>query len=138
MKKIVNVDEEKIERVSNNFLNYIDKKCNSFSVVVRDADTLNQNGKRFLTDLLPFLIKKEVVSEWPGTKLLSGNAFIYYFELNTKTMEILSKVKSSFDFLTPDLPEDPCFYRNDSPFLVTISHEKDLYFDLEEDESIEI
>jgi hypothetical protein len=37
-----------------------------------------------------------------------------------------------FQWIHPDKPEDLCFYNNDVPVFVSISHERDSYFITEE------
>jgi hypothetical protein len=81
-------------------------------------------------------LEKCAQSEWPGTKLLDSTALVYYFDLNKDSAEHLSKASTDlYSWLLPNLPEDLCLIKDDgNPWLVTISHEKDAYLLLSEEE----
>lgn len=103
--------------------------CDHFLLIERKEIPLNSLGQKILNDLNPFLLKKTEKSEWPGTKLLNGTAWVYEFQLNTESANILKKrAKSILDWQSPNLPEDLCFLRMDeSPWLISITHEDDVY-----------
>ena len=67
--------------------------------------------------------------EWPGTILLSDEASVYWFRVSADLGEKLKRqVESLFEWVHPELPEDPCFFREDGEvLLVTTSHEQDAY-----------
>lgn len=133
MNQIVNIQNNFLESLAQNFASYV-KTCKSFSLICRD-EVLSNKENDFLVKLNSHLIKKEKISAWPGTVLSGGKALICYYYLNEETLEILQTVESLFNFLSPDYPEDPCFYKGDgSPYLITISHEKDLYFNVKAEE----
>ncbi len=103
--------------------------------MVRDGMDLTNTGIAFLQLLDAHKIRSERTSHWPGTKLLEGQATVHYYKLNDETALHLDSVGSLLQFVAPDYPEDICFYDHDSePWMITISHEHDLYFSIEEDE----
>ena len=60
--------------------------------------------------------------------------------MRPETAKILGEaVEGLFDWIEPELPEDLCILRPDgSPWLVTISHEQDAYFQLSDKEKGEL
>jgi hypothetical protein len=78
----------------------------------------------------------EQLSEWPGTKLLSGTARVYSFDFDNDVAGLLRRAASGlFDWQQPLLPEDLALLRDDgSPWLTTIAHEHDAFLSLSEDE----
>lgn len=110
-------------------------RCTKFSVVVRD--TLEDDHPRKVLDSLKVHeISDTVTSEWPGTRLLSGTAHLYYFALNDVSASLLNRFTDGlYGWLAPELPEDLCLYRPDgSLWLGTISHESDGFFELSAEE----
>jgi hypothetical protein len=103
-----------------------------FSLVVRETLELDIKGREVLNLLRPFLISEENVSEWPGTKLYNGTAKLRIFRFNNETVSIILDFSSNiFDWKQPFLPEDLCLLRDDkSALFISISHEKDFYFEL--------
>jgi hypothetical protein len=83
--------------------------------------------------------------EWPGTKLgerigfASGRgsgAKIYEFVLVNGSLELLKgTAEGLFEWLHPQLPEDLCFLDFEGrPWLTTISHERDAYLCVTQDQ----
>ena len=106
-------------------IDFLTIRCDSFILIKRDQLEFNQNCCKIIDLLKPYLIKKTNSNEWPGTKLFGHSAIIYSFECNCKTGLILKNACNGlYSWLSPDLPEDICFYISDEPFLITISHEK--------------
>jgi hypothetical protein len=108
-----------------------------FSLIVRDSLKLNSAGREVLTSLQTFLISNKTVSEWPGTKLLHGQASRYTYALNEKSIStLLSTGGRLYAWQQPNLPEDLCFLRKDmTPIFVSVSHEHENYFELTEEEA---
>lgn len=127
MKKILNIKRDQIKKI---FLNFelFTKNCSIFSLVQREGMELNSPGLKFVNDLSPNLKSIEVQSSWPGTVLTEGHAKVYYYYLNHSSERILRNLNTFLDLMSPNYLEDICFYKNEEPFLVTISHEKELYF----------
>ncbi|OZG69942.1 hypothetical protein BTA51_28595 [Hahella sp. CCB-MM4] len=103
-----------------------------FSFIWRDDLDFNKAAQQFETDLLPFLIREERVSEWPGTELDGEGATMKYYELTTESYQILSKVSSPFEFLSPFYPEDVAMYKDSKLVYASCSHEKIEWFASEE------
>lgn len=81
-------------------------------------------------------------TEWPGTKLWHAThpIPIHTFHLIPESAAILKKATSGlYQWQYPYLPDDLCLLRADeSPWLITIGHEFDSYFKLDEDELREL
>lgn len=109
--------------------------CSTFLLVLRSAN-LNLRGRSVLESLGPKLIKEENASEWPGTRLKRDRARVFYFSLDAESSRLLKGAANGlYEWLQPNLPEDLCFLKSDeSPYLVTISHENDSYLVLSSEE----
>jgi len=140
MKKIYVCNEQLNEDNYKMLLSSLVSYVPYFSLVVRETLTLDSKGQEVLDLLKPFLISEDNVSEWPGTKLYDGTAKLFIFILNTKTISILLDFSNNiFDWVQPSLPEDLCLLRNDKAGLfISISHEKDFYFELTNKEYIKL
>lgn len=111
-------------------LDYALAECKYVLVVIRDTIQLNSKGQEVLGKLSNYLFKEKQSGEWPGTKLLNSQARVLQFHYVPGSVEIVKgAVSSLYKWLQPDLPEDLCLLRADeTPWLVTISHENDGYF----------
>lgn len=112
-----------------------------FLLVVNSSLGPDALARSFVDELEPYVLDQSQETEWPGTKLLGNDtALVSSFSLVPETVEILAKtVEGLFDWIEPGLPEDLCILRTDGrPWLVTISHEHDGYFELsgEEEETL--
>lgn len=94
-------------------------------LVVREEHDLTPQGRAVLAELEPHVTDVQKATEWPGTTLVGHAATVRRIEYGAdveKTMR--HAARSLFDWMEPELPEDPCFLREDgSPWLTTISHE---------------
>jgi hypothetical protein len=83
-----------------------------------------------ILNLNKYLLEKKESSEWPGTILYTETAIVRTYSYNKESISVIKSMASSlYEWNFPDLPEDFCLLRDDStPWLVTISHEKDGYF----------
>lgn len=116
---------------------YAEQRCPYFSFVIRDSLRLSQKGLRVLNSLTESLLKTEETDHWPGTQLHGGRlAVVNTYRLTPETRSTLvSATTSLYGWRQPDLPEDLCFWKDDSqPWLVTISHEQDAYFETSKQE----
>lgn len=98
------------------------------------AQSLNAHGSAVLEQLKPFLVSKSESSQWPGTELYDHTATVCTYRFDSACSSVLEKVAASLlSWLQPDLPEDLCLLRaGGEPFLVTIGHENDAYFNMTE------
>jgi hypothetical protein len=134
---IYNLLVEPSNRNYYDLLEYALTDCKYALFVIRDPMYLNQNGEKVLKSLSKYIHKEMQSDEWPGTKLLTRQARVLLYFYNQETSEILkNQVTHIYQWLHPDLPEDLCLLRADeTPWLVTISHEDDGYLNLSEQEA---
>lgn len=140
MSKIYTLVHEPRGELYSKLLFYSLKICNSFILVIRPTVAIKNSAKNVIDELKPYLIEKSAQSEWPGTKLIDGEALVYYFQLNEGSVKYLLHISESlYSWLHPDLPEDLCLLRPDkTPWLVTIPYERDGYFEITEEERGEL
>ena len=112
--------------------------CDRFLFVQRREFATSGSFEELLQSLCNHLIKTEVRSSWPGTDLLEKNssATIHFLKLDRQSVSVLVKFSHGlYDWIQPSLPEDLCLLRkDDSPWLVTISHERDSYLHMTQEE----
>ncbi|KOY17409.1 hypothetical protein [Paenibacillus xylanivorans] len=100
--------------------------CDEFILVKRDQIELNEDGKRFIEEIKPYIKEIKKQEGWPGTQLFGHYADVFYFDCNEELKQILlRKVDRLYEWLQPELLEDLCFYKNNKEWLVTITHEKE-------------
>lgn len=114
------------------------RQCTQAIFIARKNYKLDESALALIKEINPYLIHKTENSKWPGTTLLKGTAVVYYFRYIETVCQLLnSKANTFFDWVHPKLPEDLCLIReNGAPWFVTISHETDCYFDINENEAI--
>jgi hypothetical protein len=105
-------------------------------LVVRREDWLNEEARGVLTLLKPHLLAAQRTREWPGTKLSSDTAWVYIYDVCEAFVDRIKSVSDRlYQWRHPDRPEDLIFLRSDrTPWLVSIAHERDAYFELDESE----
>jgi hypothetical protein len=131
MNKLLDTKTSSLKEIASSLLNYAD----TFSFVVREGDDVSKEAIHLFEGLTPYLIESKVVSEWPGTKLFWDRVTLYIYHLNNETAYLLYISEDNlFKWLLPHLPEDLVFYKNNRPLFVSITHEKDAYFELENGE----
>ncbi len=114
--------------------------CVAFLLVVPRNTLADECVKDVLSRLAQFLLKESEETEWPGTKGAKPAATVYRYKFNPASATILNEsAEGLFSWNLPELPEDLCFLRDDgSPWLVTISHENDVYLELSETEKTDL
>jgi hypothetical protein len=105
-----------------------EKESDAFSLVWQDQIIFSQSADDLQNKLLPYLIKEERASEWPGTKLTEIKATLRLYQTTSKSVNVLKKVGGVYNFLAPNYPEDLVFYKKSAPWFVSIAHEKDSWF----------
>jgi hypothetical protein len=132
MKKFFNLIAQPRENIYRGLIECATVECKSALLVVRVTSSLSQRGKNLLTELNPYLQEKQEVSEWPGTKLLGSTAWVFRYYLGPECSMVLQHATDAlYDWMQPDLPEDLCLIReNGEPWLISIAHERDGYFEL--------
>lgn len=121
-------------------LRTLSRFCQYALLVVRSTVPLSSYGRETLHELEQDIVIQEARQEWPGTRLYSGCATVYLIRLTRSALETLcSKAHRLYEWEQPLLPEDLCLMRDEvEPMLVSISHERDAYLLLSEDERREI
>lgn len=86
--------------------------------------------------LHPMLLDESEVSEWPGTKRMSGRALLRRYKFTPETVGVVAQLAQSlFDWQFPALPEDVHLLRADGTvWLASIAHERDAWLELTDDE----
>ncbi|MBA3674470.1 MAG: hypothetical protein H0W75_05850 [Chitinophagaceae bacterium] len=131
MTKYLNTRIDSLKILTSALLNYAE----TFSFVIRKDGSYSQSIKFLLIELEKYLVDYRSVSEWPGTKLLweEDKAVLYTYYLNNETAFILYNYEDYlFNWIHPASPEDLVFYKNDKAFFISITHEQDAYFELDD------
>ena len=130
----------KQDQIGGDFKNLLEaakKYASFFGFVIQDELGIDNNCQSVIEELGAYKIKESLESSWPGTKLSgSKKARVFCFKYDSDSLIVLLKVSNSFhEWVQPNLPEDLFFLRKDkSVWFVNISHEKDSYFNLGENE----
>jgi len=133
MNKLLDAKVTSLKKISLALLNYTD----TFSFVIREEQHISKEAIDIIEHLKSYLIETKKVSEWPGTNLLWGKVTLYSYYFNNESAYILYTTEDNlYKWLLPDRPEDLTFYKNDKPFFVSITHEKDAFFEVEENDEI--
>jgi hypothetical protein len=106
------------------------------SFALQNPKRFSKNCARFLDELTDHLIEVLDQSEWPGTRLTSSTAPVYWFTGTPElAVEIKARVRALYAWISPDLPEDLAFYWPDGSILLgTCSHEKFAFLNLTAEE----
>lgn len=131
MKRTLETEIRKIDYLAAKLIEF----ANIFSFVIREEAGISENINQLILELFPFLIEKKIVTEWPGTTLLSGSANQYKYYFNKDSAQLLSSYNNElYEWIQPQLPEDICLYKDSIPIFVSITHEQEAYFELDENE----
>ena len=129
MIRTINTKINSIRILTNNLLNYAD----TFSFVLREEIEISEQAKTLISDLSTYLIDEKEVQEWPGTKLLIGQAKLYIYHFNQESAFVLCRFNHNlYKWIQPELPEDLIFYKENLPVFISITHEEDAYFELDD------
>lgn len=111
------------------FIDFVSKTCDYMSLVFeKDASDDNQYifQEEFLL-ILESMIEKEPVVVHPNTGSCFENAEILYFKINNSVISFLKQADDIYDWNGKILPEELCFYREDSVWFTCVFHERLLY-----------
>lgn len=110
-----------------------EEQASTAYVVVRNKADLSDRARECLSMLKPELLSEEIVRQWPGTRLLTDDARMFTYRLNTFFVRVIERFSDGlYDWIAPDLPEDLGFRRADgSVWLASIAHEHDAWLELE-------
>lgn len=140
MKETLDLLLEPKDDLYQDLIGYATRDCTTALLVVRDPSFLSPSGKNVLAQLETFLKEKKESSDWPGTILYDHTAWVFLYRFGQDSAAIFRSVAHAlFDWQHPDLPEDLCLLReNKEPWLVSIAHERDAYFQLDQDEKVRL
>lgn len=121
-------------------LEYISNFAFAFTFVVRSEMEISSDAQLLIKRLGNSLIENKKVSEWPGTKLLDGTAELYKYKLDAISKATLIEIGCGlFDWIQPSMPEDLSFlYQNGQNCLTSISHEKDAWLSINDNEYLDV
>lgn len=123
-------------------IDYTLGKFPAFLLVFRPEDLpLSDGGENIKKRLSYFAIKEENSFEWPGTRIFTDKAAtVFYFKIEPDSVRILKEAAAGlYDWQQPNLLEDLCVIREDeTPWMLSISHESDAYFHVSPEELIQI
>lgn len=111
-------------------IDLLSRNCNRFAFVenrqmMEIEEVRLAYVDNLITNIKEHLIERKVQREWETTKLGEKNtAYVYYFQLNNSTRAFLKeRSKSLFGWISPELPEDLMFYKDNQCLLAACSHE---------------
>jgi len=112
------------------------RHCSAGLLVERPSLGMSEQGKLVIEKIRPWIREEKHCSEWPGTKLYGHTALVRVFAFDRDSARVLQdSADSLYQWQQPALPEDLCLLRPDGdPWLVSISHERDAYMKISEDE----
>lgn len=112
-------------------LDYAFRISSYFSIVAKFGKPYSQippnfKNPAFAQSFAPFLLKYIFDrNEWPIKSLSrSKHQVLVFYKSCKESREKINEFSNVFLPYQNDLPEDICFYRNSTPWLATISHEK--------------
>jgi hypothetical protein len=141
MAKVYNLANEPRGATYAALLRFAQRQRYCVLLVTRLPECVNADYSEITEQLKPSLIQERESKEWPGTVLHGDtSALLRVYALSDASRQVLaSGVEGLFGWQHPSRPEDLCLLREDgSPFLVTIAHEGDGYFELDEEEYNEL
>ncbi len=116
------------------FLEQLKHKCDSFSLIepIADSKGFPLELPQLKRNLEAFLISKERVRTWPGTKIKIKDdryaAISHKYRCCKASIDVLKKYSSFFEY---DDQMDISFWENERCMLYTISHEEIIRIDFD-------
>lgn len=131
MQKIIDVNQASLKKIAPALLNYADE----FSFVVREGIQMDETAVVLIKGMEQFLVNVQRLSKWPGTTLLWDYAVLYTYRLNDLTADALCKFEDDlYSWLHPRMPEDLIFYKEKKAIFVSVTHEKEAYMNINNEE----
>jgi len=140
-REVFNILQEPVDGAYRALVAFCSKRASEMLLVVREAQVLEATGQIAIRTIEALGAYCVYASEWPGTRLIGGrSARVYHIPVTFESIGFVSNaVNSLYAWLAPALPEDLCFLRDDgTEILASISHEKDAYLRLSNDEYAEL
>lgn len=131
MQKIINVSQTSLRKILPALLNFADE----FSFVVRERVGMEETAQAIIEQLAQYLVSTQRVSKWPGTTLLWDYAVLYTYRFNEMTAAVICKFEDNlYSWLHPRMPEDLIFYKSKKAIFISVTHEKEAYMDIDNEE----
>ena len=110
-------------------LRFARRYCPEFSLTWREDVGQNAGAAAIRSALEGSLIDQRVTREWPGTKMLAGEALLLRYHFSEPALEVLTTARRLFAWRAPDRPEDPAFYDEQGKvWLGVVAHEGIAFF----------
>ena len=132
-KSSVNVSFDDLLTEYKTVIQYISDSSDSFSVISNLQRPYSQVPPNFrhneiMKTFEPFLAQYLVgIKHWPGTITKDNHKVMIIYRSCNESRKLLNKMPNFFLPTENGLPEDICFYRNQDPWFVTISHERSAF-----------
>lgn len=133
LNKNVNVKFDDLVTNYSEVIKYAGKYSDSFSMISTLKKPYSKEPPNYKHDkemkiLEPFLEQYHVgIKSWPGTITRGNHTVMLVYRSCKGSRKLLDEMPNLFLPIENGLPEDICFFRNQNPWLVTISHEKIAY-----------
>jgi len=86
---------------------------------------------KIIQQFQPYIIEQYKTKEWASTRTSGPAATVYKIEVCSQTCQLLKKLANSlYDWISPGLPEDLTFIKNNFVWFVSCSHEEFAYFNI--------
>jgi hypothetical protein len=139
MNEIHDITTEPTHETYMHLLDVAAEVCTTFSLVWRDEFSFAASSADVAADLAGYLVRDEHTDRWPGTILFGNQATVRHYRVTPASISVLKGPRGLYAWLAPVLPEDLAFYSAaGTPWLVTISHEQDAWFELDPGADVEI
>ncbi|WP_062353487.1 hypothetical protein [Bacillus kwashiorkori] len=91
---------------------------------------LNYN-KNIIQLFVPYILEVFQTKEWANTKTLGPPANVYMVSANEATCQLLQQLANTlYDWVSPHLPEDLTFIKNNFPWFTSTTHEQFAQFSI--------
>ena len=132
---IITIDYDDLKDKWDCILKYLMEQADRFTWITRQKRPYTATPPLCKHDdiisiLNPFLFKQEVgITKWPGTERRGATHIVMnWYKACRGSYELLRKLGNPFFPIQNRLPEDIAFYKVDSVFFFTVSHEKYAFF----------
>lgn len=141
MRRSYTIVSEPVDVGYSSLLKFLFKHSTQCDIVVQASCHSSDSAQAFLDSVRPYLADDHMQSSWPGTVLGDGSmALVQAYSLEWPFIEAMTTAADGlYEWLSPDLPENPAFYRSDGTVLLgTTTHERDAFLNLTQAEHSEL
>lgn len=136
-RRVYSIVQEPVGDTYQALVAFCSKHASEMLLVVREPQILEEAARTAIRTIEALGASSIDASEWPGTRLTrGGSAHVYHIPITHDSISFVTNTANNlYAWLSPALPEDLCFLRNDGEdILASISHEEDAYLTLSDDE----